>query len=429
MRDSAKRANGPHLYTSVRGRFTNVLSRLPGLLTAAAIAGTMGFACGKPAKGTTLKGIDAEKKVVTIGFLDAVTGPAAAIGKPFAHGKEILVKQVNAGGSGLLPEGWTIEAVSRDHGYNPQKSVEMYKEIKDRVLFIGTSFGTPNTLPLRPLLQQDKVVAFPASLSSAMAAHEFTPPLGTSYQLEAMRAMDWVVESAGGADKVKAGIVYQNDDYGKDGLAGWKAAAKDLGVEVVSEQSAAPGQKDFIAVITALKQAGATHVLLSVLPSSTGPVLGTALQAQYTPVWIGNTPAWVDAFFNPEVIPSVVFQNYHYVFSLPYWGEDVPGMDAFIDAFEKHGSQPQDFYIMMSYVQGVLQLKALSIAIESGDFSRESYVRALHSLEDEDLGGLVQDLNLAKVPYQTSVRARVLKPDFAKKSWTVVGDYAKPSSM
>jgi ABC-type branched-subunit amino acid transport system substrate-binding protein len=387
----------------------------------------VGVACGEKKK--TLKGVDMEQKVLTIGYLDAVTGPAAAIGKPFAHGKEILAKQVNAGGSGILPEGWTIEMVSRDHGYNPQKSVELYKEIKDRVLFIGTSFGTPNTLPLRPLLEQDRIVAFPASLSSAMSANEFTPPLGTSYKLEAMRAMDWVVKEAGGADQVKAGIVYQNDDYGKDGLAGWKQSADALGVKIVSEQSAAPGQKDFIAVITALKQAGATHVLLSVLPSSTGPILGTALQAGYAPVWVGNTPTWVDAFFKPEVIPPAVFANYYFAYSLPYWGENFNGSQDFLAAYEKFGDQPRDYYILLSYVQGLTQLKAFEVALKNGDVSREGYLEALHSLDSEDIGGVIADLDLSTVPYATSVQSRILKPDFANQSWKVVADYAAPSSL
>ena len=273
-------------------------------------------------------------------------------------------------------------------------------------------------------------MAFPASLSGAMAENAFTPPLATSYELEAMRGLDWAVEQAGGADKVKAGIVYQNDDYGKDGLKGWKQAAGKLGVEIVSEQSAAPGQKDFIAVITQLKKAGATHVLLSVLPSGTGPVLGTALQAEYKPIWIGNTPAWVDAFFNPKVVPSAVFANYYQVMSLPYWGEDVPGMDKFLAAFKAHGSQNPDFYILLSYVQGLVQLKAFNIALEKGDTSRQGYKAALQSLENETLGGIVKEgVTLTKVPYVTGTESRVLQPDFDKQSWKVVADYAKPSSL
>ena len=162
------------------------------------------------------KGVDVATKLINIGALNDESGPAAVIGKPYAAGKRLLAAQINAGGSGLLPDGWTVNLIERDHGYNPQKSTQAFKEIADEVLFIGTSFGTPNTLPLRPMLEAANVVAFPASLSSEMAKNKHTPPIGPSYILEAKRAMDWVVEGAADKGAIKAGIVYQQDDYGKD---------------------------------------------------------------------------------------------------------------------------------------------------------------------------------------------------------------------
>ena len=105
-----------------------------------------------------LVGVDMAKKIVTVGALNDESGPAAVLGKPFALGKRILAKQINAGGSGILPEGWKINLLEKDHGYNPGKSEAAYKEIKDKVLFFATTFGTPNTLPLRPFLKQDNIV-------------------------------------------------------------------------------------------------------------------------------------------------------------------------------------------------------------------------------------------------------------------------------
>lgn len=391
----------------------------------------------KPAEGEekpaapeikTDKGVDLASKTIKMAALNDESGPAAPIGKAIAAGKRLFVAQVNAGGSGLLPDGWKLELVEEDHGYNPQKSVQAFKKIQDEVLFISTSFGTPNTLPLRPLLKKEGLVAFPASLSSEMAKDENTPPAGTSYLLEAKRAMDFVVEAAGGADKVKAGIVYQKDDFGKDGLAGWKAQAEKHGVTVVSEQTIAPGQKDMAAVVTALKDAGATHVLLAVLPSGSGPILGTAAQMQYMPQWIGLTPVWLDAFFSPEVIPSAVFTNYHQVSGLPFWGEDVPGMKDFVAAYEKHGKELHrpDFYVLVSYIQGLVQAEALKRAIEAKDLTRAGFKKALRELKDWNAGGMVQAVDFTQVPYVTSTKSRVLKPDFEKKSWKVVSDYAAP---
>ena len=421
------------------------------LATALALAVAFGSACkkddkktgdtggDKPTGGTEQpeqgikvdRGVDPAGKVVKIGLLNDESGPAAQIGKHYAVGKRLLARQINDGGSGLLPEGWKVELIEKDHQYNPQQSVQHFNAIKNDVLFLGHSFGTPNTVPLFEMLKRDKMIAFPASLSSAMAEVENTPPAGPSYKVEAMRAMDWVVESAGGADKVKAAIVYQKDDYGKDGVEGWKAAADKHGVKVVSEQTVAPGQKDVTAVVTALKEAGATHVLLTLLPSGTGPVLGTAAKLSYQPVWVGNTPSWIDGFFSPDVIPSAVFANYHLVTGFPYWGEEVAGMKEFAALWEKHKGDlgtGKDWYVLLSYIQGLAATEALKRAIESGDVTRAGYMKALRSIDSFDAGGMIEPLNFTKFPYVTSSRTRVLKPDFENKTWAEVAPYAEPGA-
>ncbi|MEM9488344.1 MAG: ABC transporter substrate-binding protein [Myxococcota bacterium] len=393
--------------------------------------GDKGAAQGaKKAGSDALIGVDMDKKVVSIGALNDESGPGAAIGKPFANGKRLLVKRINAGGSGLLPDGWTIELVERDHAYNPQQSVQQYNAIKGKVLFIATSFGTPNTLPLRKQLERDGLLAFPASLSSKMAEHPNTPPIAPSYVNEARRAMDWAVQHAGGADKIKAGIVYQKDDYGKDGLDGWKQAAAMYGVEVVAEQTVEPGQKDVTAVVSALNSAGANYVLLTTLPSSTGPVLGTSAQLQYGPVWIGSTPAWIDRFFSPEVIPAAVFSNFYWVSGVPFWGEKLPGMDEFVAAWETHGKDmgEQDSYVLTSYIAGLIQVEALRRAIDSGDLSRAGYMAAMRSIKGWNAGGMIEPIDLTKLPYEPGLRTRILKPMMAEKTWQVVADYAEPQN-
>lgn len=375
-------------------------------------------------------GVDVAKKVVRIGALNDESGPAKQIGVAFANGKRLLVKAVETGAVKALPEGWRVEIVEKDHGYNPQQSVQLYNDIKDQVLFLTTSFGTPPTLPLLEDLKRDDMIAFPASLSSQMAANEHTPPLGPSYAVEAMRAMDWAVESAGGADKVKAGIIYQRDDYGEDGVNGWKKAAEHHKVKVVAEQTIKPTDQDFTAAVKALKDAGATHVLLTVLPTATPGILGTAAKMKYAPVWIGNTPAWVDVFF--AKLPPPLVANFHWVTGLAYWGEDLPGMKELLATWDAHGKATMgspDFYILASYVHGLVQLEALKRAIEANDITRAGYKKALHSIKEWNAGGLTQPVDLSNVPYVTSTRTRILKPAFENKTWTVVADYAEPKAL
>ena len=376
-------------------------------------------------------GVDVAKKTIYIGALNDESGPAAVIGKPFAIGKRLLVSRANDPKSKMLPNGWKLELVERDHGYNPGKSQQEFTAIKDKVLFIATSFGTPPTMPLRPFLKKEGIVAFPASLSSQMAEFEQTPPIGAPYTVEARRAMDWAIAKAGGADKVKAGIIYDQNDYGKDGHTGWKKAAADHGVTLVAEKAIKPGQKDFTAEISALREAGANYVLLTVLPSATGPILGTAAKMQFGPTWIGNTPSWVDPFFKHPKLPPVVFGNFYWVTGLPYWGEKLPGMDDFLKGFEGYSktlSKPQrpDFYVLTSYLQGLVAVEAVKRSIEAGDITRAGFYKKLRTLSNFDAGGMMQPVDLTKFPYVTGTKTRILKPNFAKTTWTVVAGFAEP---
>lgn len=377
---------------------------------------------------TQLVGVDRETKTIMVGTLNDESGPGVAIGKPFALGKRVAYAAVNDQG-GI--EGWKLKLVEQDHSYNPSKSVQAYGKLKNQVLFVATSFGTPNTLPLRDQLTEDKMLAFPASLSSKMAEHTYTPPLVTSYKLEAMRAMDWVVKKAKRAKRVRAAILYQKDDYGQDGLEGWRAAAEHHKVKIVAEIAFSPLDKDFASAVVKLQKSRANYVLLTTLPSATAPILGTALKLRYRGVtWIGNTPSWVDAFFRKKALKPL-FGNFFLISSLPYWGEKLPGMDKFLDAFKKHGEGASpDFYTLASYIQGMIQIEMLRRAIlaTKGELTRTSLLQALQSIKDYDVGGLIKPIDLSATPYVTSTQSRIVQPDWKKDSWKVVADYAVPAS-
>lgn len=387
-------------------------------------------ACGGDggARAGDVPGVDLENKLIRIGIINDLSGPAASIGRPIQIGYEMLYRQINAGGSGLLPDGWTVQWVTRDHGYNPQQSVQMYNEISEDVLFLGMSFGTATTLPLHPMLARDRMLAVPASLSSRTGRNEYTPPPTATYRTEAMRAVDWAVERAG--PSVRIGIVYQQDDYGEDAVEGLEVEAEFHQVEIVSKQAIAPGQADFTAVVSALQSAGAEYVMLPILPSATGPLLGTAAQLGYRPVWMGNGPAWLDAFFNPAVIPPAVFENFYLVSSPPYWGEDATGMPAFLEAYEAYGASEMepDSYILSGYIFASLGIEAVRRAIEAGDVTRDGLMSALRTIERWNVNGLYPPIDLTSVPYDATRQVRVTRPLMAERAWEVVSDYRAPET-
>ena len=157
-------------------------------------------------------------------------------------------------------------------------------------------------------------------------------------------------------------------------------------------------------------------MLLGILPSATGPLLGTAAQLGYEPVWMGNTPAWIDGFFDPEVLPPSVFDSFYMVHGNTYWGEDRPGFEAFLRAFDK------------GYMLAVAGLEIFSRALESGDLTDTGVLAAVRSIQGWDMGGLSQPIDLSSMPYEGHRQIRVLRPQMDVGGWEVVSDFAPPES-
>ena len=61
-------------------------------------------------------------------------------------------------------------------------------------------------------------------------------------------------------------------------------------------------------------------------------------------------------------------------------------------------------------MQGLIQLQIAAKAIESGSPTRDSYLAA-QLAGYLDLDGMIQPVNWTEVPYQTSTKVRVLKPN------------------
>ena len=103
-------------------------------------------------------------------------------------------------------------------------------------------------------------------------------------------------------------------------------------------------------------------------------------------------------------------------------------MKAFLKNFKAHGGDAKpDFYLLMSYVQGLLSVEVAKRAIEAGDITRAGYLKVLKGLKGWSAGGLIQPIDMSAEPYVVSTKTRILKPDFAKKTWSIVADYAAPS--
>jgi ABC-type branched-subunit amino acid transport system substrate-binding protein len=351
--------------------------------------GTSGHLQGGP-------GIDVATKTITIGDINALSGPAAPLGIEVAAGHRAYFKALNARG-GI--DGWKVKLVMKDSGYQPQQHVQLYDQLQNSVAVLN-SFGSPTTKAIQPQLDQQKLVTVPASFDSAWGADSVMAPVGAPYSVDVANALDYYTRS--GAKKPKIGIIYQNDEYGADALRGFKAAKSALGFQDAGEQAFNVGDTSFTAQVQKLKAAGAAAVVVTALPSATGPIVGTAATLGFHPQWILQGPAFLEQLVTKDgnvgspatPIAPALKGALVTSFAAP-WGDDkAPGMKQLLADHDQYsGKLPPSIYFTLAYAQGQVEAAILKKAIQDGNLTRDGILAAKEKLGTVDLGGIAPNVS------------------------------------
>ena len=256
-------------------------------------------------------------KEIKIGNINPYSGPASAYG---TIGKSIAAyfKMVNAEG-GI--HGRMVNFISYDDSYSPPKALEQTRKLveSDNVLLVFQPLGTPGNTAIQGYLNGKKVpqlfVATGATKWGDPKKFPWTMGWQPNYQSEGRIYADYILKNFPNA---KIGVLYQNDDYGKDYVKGLKdglgAKAKTM---IVSEQPYEVADPTVDSQIIALKASGA-----DVLFNATTPKF--AAQSIKKMAEIG----WKPAHFLNQVSNSVGgvlkpagFENAEGIFSTGYWND------------------------------------------------------------------------------------------------------------
>ncbi len=349
-------------------------------------------------------GVDAAKKTITLGILSPFSGPVAApVGDPLARGVEVFFKSINDQG-GI--DGFKVNLIEKDSQYNPQIQVEQYNQIHNQILMVGDSLGTAPTFAIKDLAAADHMLISAATLSSALAREKYVVLVGTPYRLQTENAFDYIVNKLG-VKSPATGIIYQNDDYGQDGLTGYKEAVAAYNLKDVGQASYGPTDTDFTAQVSQLKAAGAKYVFLTTLPTVSAKIIGTGHALGYDPQWILQSPA-----FSPLLlrVPSLkpLLSKAWVVSQGATWGDtSVPGMKQMLADVAKYApDQKPDGFFEFGYTESKITYAILKKAVENKDLTRDGVFNAFESLKNVDLGAL-----LPPVTYGTSPNERVPSRD------------------
>jgi ABC-type branched-subunit amino acid transport system substrate-binding protein len=403
--------------TTVSGATDTTVSGATDTTVAAATDTTVATAAGGEMK--TDFGVDVDTKTIKIGYLSDLTGLFAPLVVDIQDAQSAFWDDVNANG-GL--DGWMVELVIEDTNYNVEQHIEKYEKIRNDVLALGQSTGSPTNVATLPKYEEDTMVFLPISWYSGWAIPDFDGGLAmeqyTNYCIEAMNVLGFAQEM--GATKIA--LATFPGDYGQDGAAGVKKAIEfydTLELVYDGEAKVIPGQ-DQTEVVTGIVESGADWTYLTTNPSTAAEIMGGAAQAGYVGAWTGSTPSYDFRLLDSPVAPIIDASFYQSAYSVP-WGTDVPGaadMTAVLTAAFPDRRPSDAFAIGWSYSLALQQ--ALEAAIASGDLTRAGFAAAVNSLTSVDFGGLAPTQSYAGTPNEYVQRqSAIYKPSL--EAYTAAG--------
>jgi len=310
----------------------------------ATLAALLAAALASPAALAAKYDTGASDKEIKIGNINPYSGPASAYG---TIGKTIAAyfKMVNDHG-GI--NGRKIEFISYDDGYSPPKTVEMARKLveQDQVLFIFQSLGTPPNSAIHKYMNAKKVpqlfVATGATKWNDPKDFPWTMGWQPNYQTEARIYAENILKNTPNA---KIGILYQNDDYGKDYLKGFKdglgAKASSMIVKEVSYETSDPTVDS---QVVQLQASGADTFFNITTPKFAAQAIRKAYDTGWKPTqYLNNVSASIGAVLKPagfEKCVGIISTAYYKDASDPQWKNDpaVKEWEAFMAKYYPEGN-------------------------------------------------------------------------------------------
>jgi len=203
---------------------------------------------------------------IVIGWTTPLSGAASAY-QSVARGAAAYFRYVNAHGGVNKRK---IKYIYKNDAYDPSKTVELTRELvqQDKVFAIFNSLGTEQNLATRSYLNALKVpqlfVASGATtFGKAYKQYPWTIGYQPNYRAEGTIYGRYVAKTT---PKARIGVLYQNDDYGKDLLAGLRnGLAKKAGL-IKSRQSYDVTDSDVQSQIAKLKSARVNTLMVFATP-------------------------------------------------------------------------------------------------------------------------------------------------------------------
>ncbi|ABQ38963.1 MULTISPECIES: ABC transporter substrate-binding protein [unclassified Bradyrhizobium] len=322
---------------------------------------------------------------IKIGNIMPYSGPASAYGV-IGKTEEAYFKKINAEG-GI--NGRKITFVTYDDAYSPPKAVEQVRKLveSDEVLLVFNPLGTPSNSAIQKYLNSKKIpqlfVATGATKWNDPKNFPWTMGWQPSYQSEGRIYAKYLLKDKPGA---KIGVLFQNDDFGKDYLKGLKDGLGDKAASmIVMEESYETSEPSIDGHIVKLKASGADVFFSVTTPKFAAQAIKKLAEIDWHPLHlVVNVSASVGS-----VIKPAGFENSQGILSAAYakdaadaqWDND-PGMKKFFEFLQQYYPDANKLDSSVVYGYGAAQTLVKVLQMCGDDLTRANVMKQAASLKD-----------------------------------------------
>lgn len=325
-------------------------------------------------------------------------------------------------------KGRKLKLISLDDGYSPPKTVEHTRRLveQEQVFALYHSLGTPTNSAIYRYVNAQKVPHL-FILSGAEKFRDpvqapWTVPIVPALTSEAKAYARYIVDVA---PQARIGVLYQNDDFGRDMLKGLKQGlGANAAKMIVGEASYEIADPTVDSQIVSLQGAGADTLMLFAVPRFTAQALKKAAGIGWRPLRFVSAPSAnvisVMKPVGPEITVGVMAVKFLKDAADPSWDSD-PGMReyrAFMKRYRPDGD-PTDMENVYAYTAAQLMVHVLEQC--GDDLTRENLMRQVLGIKDLELPLLLPGIKMNTSATRRAPIDQFQVVRFDGQRWVAVG--------
>lgn len=331
--------------------------------------------------------------------------------------------------------GRKINLIQYDDAYSPPKTVEQVRKLveSDEVLFTFQIIGTAANAAVQKYLNSKKVpqlfAATGASRFSDPKEYPWTMGYNPNYFVEGRIYGQYILKEHPNA---KIGVLYQNDDLGKDYVNGLKSGLGDKAAKmIVTEASYEVSDPTIDSQVLKIKDAGADLFYSASTPKAAAQAIRKIHELGWHPVHILDINASpVSATLKPaglEASKGVISVNYGKDPADPTWKDD-PGLKKYLDFMAKYFPEGDKMNTVNTYGYSTAQLLVQVLEQCGDDLTRENVMKQAANLKDVvlDLSLPGMKINTSPTDYRVNKELQMMK--FNGERWELFGPIMRDAS-